>query len=106
MSPGKAESSNEANLAEEFYRHRGDLAGEEVPSVTPARLDVMVSARFSAQEAQALRRAADGAGMTLSAFLRQCALAASQTNVIDLDRVRQDVVRLRDLASDALRALA
>lgn len=96
----------EAELAEYFHRHRDDLAGEEVDSRTPSRLDVMLSVRFSRDEATTLRAAAERAGMTLSAYLRQTALAASTTNVIDLDRVRQDMARVRELASDALRALA
>ncbi|GEM_PF-5978938 len=66
----------------------------------------MVSARFSRDEAAALRTAAEHAGMSLSAYLRQSALLAATTNVVDLDRVRQDVARVRDLASDALQALA
>jgi uncharacterized protein (DUF1778 family) len=96
----------EAELAEHFYAHRDDLAGEEVDSRPPTRLDVMVSARFSRDEAQVLREAAESAGMSISAFLRQSALAATTANVVDLERVRQDVARVRELASDALRALA
>src|SRR5215211_4066229 len=96
----------EAELAEHFHRHRDDLAGDEVESRTPTRLDVMISARFSREEATALRAAAERAGMSLSAYLRQTALAAFATNVVDLDRVRQDVARVKELAADALRALA
>lgn len=66
----------------------------------------MISARFSRDEAAALRAAAERAGMSLSAYLCQTALTASATNVVDLDRVRQDVARVQELASDALRALA
>ncbi|HZN18903.1 MAG TPA: hypothetical protein VFB84_12115 [Micromonosporaceae bacterium] len=96
----------EAQLAEYFQRHRDDLAGDEVDSRPPARLDVMISIRFTREEAAVLRTAAEHAGMSLSAYLRQTALAASATNVVDLDRVRRDVARVRELASDALRALA
>jgi hypothetical protein len=106
MSSDDVSAMSEAQLAEQFYRHRGEPSGEEVGSRTPTRLDVMVSARFSRDEANALRAAADRAGMSLSAFLRQSALTASATNVVDLDRVRQDVARVQELASDALRALA
>jgi uncharacterized protein (DUF1778 family) len=97
---------SEAQLAEHFHRHRGELAGEEIDSRAPTRLDVMVSARLSRDEASALRAAAERASMSLSAFLRQSALTASTTNVVDLDRVRQDVARVHELASDAIRALA
>lgn len=96
----------EAEMAADFYEHRDDLAGDEVASKTPTRLDVMVSARFTRDEAGALRDSAERAGMSLSAFLRQSALRAAATNVVDLERVRQDVARMRELAADALRALA
>jgi ribosomal protein L29 len=97
---------SEAELAEYYYQHRHEAAGEVVNSTPPGRLDLMVSARFSEVEAAAVRQAAQRAGMSVSAFLRQSALANTDTNVVDLERVRRDVARLRDLASDALRALA
>lgn len=37
----------EAELADYYYAHRDDLAGEVVPSHTPSRLDVMISTRSS-----------------------------------------------------------
>lgn len=95
----------EAELAEDFYQHRDELAGEEIASRPPTRLDVMVSARFSRDEASALREAAERAGMTLSAFLRQSALTASAANVVDLDRIRRDMTQVHELAADALRTL-
>lgn len=106
MSNDDVDKMTEAELAEYFHRHRDELAGEKVESRAPIRLDVMISVRFSGDEASALRAAAERAGMSLSAFLRQSVLAASTSNVVDLDRVRQDVARVQELASDALRALA
>lgn len=97
---------SEEELAEYFYEHRDELAGEEVPSRTPARLDVMFSARFSREEADAVREAADEAKMTLSAFLRQAVLATTGRRVVDLERVRKDVAKLRELSDDAWQALA
>src|SRR5262245_16237334 len=98
MSKDDVNKMTEAELAEHFHRHRDDLAGDEVESRTPTRLDVMISARFSREEAATLRAAAGHAGMSLSAYLRQTALAASSTNVVDLDRVRQDMARVQELA--------
>jgi len=106
MSARDEHSMAEAELAEHLYQHRDDLAGAVVASRTPTRLDVMVSARFNRDEVAALRAAAEQAGLSLSAYLRQVALAATTTNVVDLDRVRQDVARMRELAADALRTLA
>ncbi|HET8661456.1 MAG TPA: hypothetical protein VFM55_20970 [Micromonosporaceae bacterium] len=65
------DTMTEAELAEHFQRHRDDLAGDEVESRTPMRLAVMISARFSREEASALRAAAERAGMSVSAYLRQ-----------------------------------
>lgn len=96
----------EAELADYFYRHRDDLAGEEVSSQARPRLDVMISARFSAGEAARVRATAERAGMSVSAFLRQQALAAADSNVVDLSRVRADLEDVRSKANDALRALA
>lgn len=95
----------EAELADYYYSHRDDLAGEEVPSHTPSRLDVMISARFSAAEAAKVRAAAQRARMSVSAFLRQQALAAVDSNVVDLARLRADLEDVRCKAADALRAL-
>jgi uncharacterized protein (DUF1778 family) len=106
MSAKSPDAITEAELAADFYEHRDDLAGDEVPSKLPARLDVMISARFTREEAETLRDSAAQAGMSVSGFLRQSALTAAVTNVVDLDRVRQDVAGMRELAADALRALA
>jgi hypothetical protein len=94
----------EAELADYYYTHRDDLAGEEVPSPVPKRLDVMLSVRFSAAEAAEIRAAAQRARMSVSAFLRQQALA-STSNVVDLARVRADLEDMRAKAADALQAL-
>lgn len=96
----------EAELADYYYEHRDDLAGEEVPSHTPRRLDVMISARFSTSEAAAVRAAAERARMSVSAFLRQQALDAVDSNVVDLVRLRADLEDVRCKATDALRAIS
>lgn len=66
---------DEEALAEYFYEHRDELAGEVVPSETPTRLDVVFSVRFSRMEADAVHVAAEHARLTPSEFLRRAALA-------------------------------
>lgn len=90
--PKSPDEMSEAELAEYFYTHRADLAGDEVASRPLARMDVMISARFSRAEAAEVRAAAERATMSVSAFLRQCVLAALSTNV-------------QSKATDALQAL-
>lgn len=106
--PGTAKNPDdmtEAELAEYYYANRSDLAGDEVPSRTPSRLDVMISVRFSAAEASTVRAAAERAHMSVSAYLRQRALSPGG-EVVDLDRVRADLRAVRATAADALHALA
>ncbi len=107
-SPGTAKNPDdmtEAELAEYFYANRGDLAGDEVPSRNPPRLDVMISVRFSASEASEVRAAAARAHMSVSAYLRERALRPGG-EVVDLERVRADLRAVRATAADALNALA
>lgn len=96
----------EAELAEHFYAHREDLAGEEVASQPPERMDVMISTRFSPGEAAELRAAAAQAGLSVSAFLRQCAMTTMRGTVVDLERARADLKDMYSKAADALQALA
>jgi len=96
----------EAELAEYYYAHRDDLAGDEVPSRVPERMDVMISARFTPSEAADLRAAAERARMSVSAFLRHRVMATLHSNVVDLDRARADLHDVYSKAADALCALA
>nr|MDT0662853.1 hypothetical protein [Micromonospora sp. DSM 115978] len=95
----------EAELAAYFFAHRDDLAGEEVESRRPDRMDVMISTRFSRSEAVEVRAAAERARMSVSAFIRQRVLVALSANVVDLDRVRADLRDMQSKAADALSAL-
>ena len=104
--PKRPEEMTEAELAEYYYQNRHDLAGAEVPSRTPVKMGVMISVRFTPDEARQVRAAAAQANMSVSAYLRQCAFAAPHDNVVDLDRVRADLRDVRSRAADALRALA
>ncbi|MEU9888236.1 hypothetical protein [Sphaerisporangium sp. NPDC051011] len=75
-----AEQMSEAELAEFYYAHRNDpgALGEEVLRTEPSRLSSMVSVRFTPEESVRLRNAAEGAGLTLSSYLRQCTLASCE----------------------------
>lgn len=83
----------EAERAEEHWAHRGDEDrwGEPVEARGPEPLSVMVSARFSRAEADQLAAAAEAAGMTRSAFVRQAALSSAGGKVVDVARVRRSV---------------
>lgn len=98
----------EAERGDDHYAHRDDPArwGEPVPAQGPAVLSVMVSARFSSQEAEQLAVAATAAGMSRSAFVRQVALSAAANKVVDVERVRRDVDEAERRLADARRALA
>lgn len=107
MNDKPLEEMTEAEEAEYLYSHRGDpdLAGEEVP-YTPPR-GARVAVRLSFDEERRVRQAAEAAGMTVSAFLRQAALAAAQARpVVDIERLRRDVDEARSRIDDAWRALA
>lgn len=103
----KTGKATEEERAEEHYLHRDDEDrwGDPVPSQAPVQLSVMVSARFSRSEADQLRAAAQAAGMTRSAFVRQAALTAAQGQVIDVQRVRREVTAAERRLAAARRAL-
>lgn len=92
MSDKHVENMTEAELADYYYEHRDDpdLAGEQVEYRAPrgARLAV----RLSFDEEREVREAAERAGMSVSAFLRQAALnAASEGGAVDVERVSRDL---------------
>jgi hypothetical protein len=95
----------EEQLAEYYYQHRDELAGDELPSRRPERLDVMVSARFTAEEAATIREAAEQRGMSLSAFLRSAALLAAGGPGFDLSEVSADLLVVLERATHAVGAI-
>jgi uncharacterized protein (DUF1778 family) len=97
---------NEGELAEHDYVHREDTdsAGEEVDYVAPRAARVAV--RLSFEEERRIRQAAEAAGMSVSAFLRQVGSSAAGAGVVDIDRLRRDVKEARARIDDALQALA
>ena|GEM_PF-2384697 len=82
-----------------------DRWGEPVEARGPEPLSVMVSARFSRGEADQLAAAAEAAGMTRSAFVRQAALSSAAGKVVDVARVRRSVDEAERQLSAAREAL-
>jgi len=59
--------------------------GDPLPPKNTSKLDTMISARFSADEAELVRSAADAAGTSLSEFVRRSAVSSAlgyQTQVV------------------------
>lgn len=71
----------------------------------PETLSVMISARFSRAEADQLSEAAEAAGMSRSAFVRQAAMSSAAGNVVDVARVRRSVEEAERQLSAAKEAL-
>lgn len=61
---------------------------------------------LSFDEERRIRAAAQAAGMTVSAFLRQAGVTAASARVVDFDRLRRDVDEARARIDDAWQALA
>lgn len=97
----------EADRSEEHWAHRDDKDrwGGPVEARGPEPLSVMVSARFSRAEADQLAAAAEAAGMTRSAFVRQAALSSVGGKVVDVARVRRSVDQAERQISAARKAL-
>lgn len=96
----------EAERAEDYYEHRyDDRWGEPVEMRGPKPLSVMVSARFTRSEADQLTSAAEAAGMSRSAFVRQAALSSATGKVVDVARLRRSVDEAERQLSAAREAL-
>lgn len=96
----------DAELAEHYYARRDnvDPLGEQVQFRPPR--GARVGVRLSCEEERQIREAAELAGMTVSAYLRQAGLSAAAARVVDIDRLRRDVDEARARIDDAWRALA
>jgi len=77
----------------------------DVVAYNPPR-GARVAVRLTFDEERRTREAADAAGMTMSALLRQAALSAAVGQVIDIERLRRDVDEARSRLDDAWQALA
>ncbi|MGH9064392.1 MAG: plasmid mobilization protein [Acidimicrobiales bacterium] len=89
----KAEPTTESERADDHYAHRDDEDrwAQPVGANGPEQLSVMVSARFSRSEADQLGVAAEAAGMSRSAFVRQATLTFAAGRVVDVARVKHNV---------------
>ncbi len=103
----RPEQLPEAARAEEHWAHRDDESrwGEPVEAKGPEPLSVMVSARFSRSEADQIAAAAEAAGMSRSAFVRQAALSSAAGKVVDVARVKRSVDEAERQLSAAREAL-
>jgi hypothetical protein len=81
-----------AALAEELYEHRGELGGEEVDAVIDPAVRSVISVRFNHGELGAIEAAAKEAGLAMSTYIRNAALAAAGS--IDVDAARKDLASL------------
>lgn len=106
MKDQQAADMTEAELADHYYAQRDnpEMVGDQVDYVPPRA--VRLAVRLSFEEELRVRQAAQAAGMTVSAFLRQAGLTAAAAHVVDIDRLRRDVNEARASIDDAWRALA
>jgi uncharacterized protein (DUF1778 family) len=106
MSDKQTSEMTEAELADHYYAQRDDpdIVGDRVDYVSPRAARVAVRLSFDAE--RRIRAAAQVAGMTVSAFLRQAGLTAAAAHVVDIDRHRRDVDEARARIDDAWQALA
>jgi hypothetical protein len=97
-----------AEIAEGYYerRHEDGDWREPEPLDKPVRLEVTLSVRFSREELEAVRTAAEQAGIKPTAFIRQAAVAALSRRPVDRARLQHDLARAVELMEDAQRSLA
>jgi hypothetical protein len=87
--------------AEYLYAHRNDadLVGEEVDLKPAEPLTLVVSVRLREAEMRTVVAAAETAGMTVSAFIRQAAVDAAGRAPVDREAVVKQIAAVeRDLA--------
>jgi uncharacterized protein (DUF1778 family) len=97
----------ESERADYYYEHRDDPeVWNEAQHGRPRRLSTVLSIRFGAAEAERVNAAAENAGMTLSAYVRQSVLSAAGEPVVDQAKVRkltQDLKRRADTLDSIVR---
>lgn len=104
----RAEQLTEAERAEGHYQRRDDEGewGEPEPVVKPARLEATLSVRFTREELDAVREAAERAGMKPTTFIREAAVAAVARQPLDRARLERSISKALALMHDAQRTLA
>ncbi len=90
-------------LAEDLYRHRDEIEGEEVPVEHASEVRAVVSVRFARTELDQIAAAAEAAGQPLSTYIRNAALAAAGT--IDVDAARRELRAARTALNELSRTL-
>jgi predicted DNA binding CopG/RHH family protein len=85
---GKTVAEMEA-LADDLYAHRDEVEGEEVPAEHVSDVRSVVSVRFARAELDSIAAAAAAAGLPLSTYIRNAALAAAVT--IDVEAARREL---------------
>jgi hypothetical protein len=104
----RGQQTSEADLAEVYYERRHEDSDWDEPDTLekPARLDVTLSVRFTREELEAVRGAAERAGLKPTAFIRQAAVEALARAPVDRARLERDLASALELMRDAQRALA
>lgn len=70
--------ASDVELASYHDKHRDPAAWGPAQPVTPERLEVTISVRFTASEIAALRARAEAAGVKPTTYIRRLALAADE----------------------------
>lgn len=92
--PDMPEGMTQEEYAAWLHEHRHEREGwEPVEAEISPSLASVVSVRLRRGELGAIERAAEAAGLKVSTFIRQSALAAS--GVVNIDAARRDIDRLR-----------
>jgi len=92
---------SEAEEAEYLYAHRNDpdMVGEEVDLKPAEPLTMVVSVRLREADMRTVAAAAETAGMTVSAFIRQAAIDAAGRAPVDREALAKQIAAVeRDLA--------
>jgi hypothetical protein len=76
-------------IAEDIYDHRGMLGGDVLPSEPVNEVRSVVSVRFHRSELDDIASAAALAGLPVSTYIRNAALAAAGT--VDLEAARREL---------------
>jgi uncharacterized protein (DUF1778 family) len=93
--------------ADYYYEHRDDPnVWDDAQPTTARRLSTVLSVRFDPGEAERVSAAAEKAGMTLSAYVRQSVLSTAEESVVDREKVRKlthDLKRRADTLDSIVR---
>jgi hypothetical protein len=102
------ERQSDAKIAERYYERRHeDGDWDELERLDkPVRLDVTLSVRFNREELEAVRAAAEQAGIKPTAFIRQAAVEAVSRRPVDRARLQHDLAKAVEFMEDAQRSLA